>query len=144
MTKAGSARRALDAAIAHYQAGALDLAERACRKAVRGDRRDARTRNVLGVIIAAQGRIEEALKHFRAALALDPRSVHAATNLADAALNLGRFEEARTTLENALLVAEKIREAVEAADVPDWCTVSAGVAVFPVASGGAGASRNET
>ncbi len=93
------------AGVEHYRRGELEAAERALAVASRLDPADARTHNALGVVVAARGRVEAALGHFRAALDADPRSVPAATNLADAALNLGRLDEARRTLDAALVLA---------------------------------------
>jgi SAM-dependent methyltransferase/Flp pilus assembly protein TadD len=96
---------ALAAAIEHYRHGALDLAERSFAEAVCLDPRSPRARNGLGVVVAAQGRVAEAIEHFRGAFELDPSAIPAGTNLADAALNLGRLTEARTVLDALIPLA---------------------------------------
>jgi hypothetical protein len=55
----------------------------------------------LGLALADQGRLEEAIGHYRASLALDPQSVEAHTNLGAALAQLGRIDEALPHFEAA-------------------------------------------
>lgn len=55
----------------------------------------------LGLALADQGRLEEAVGHYRAGLELDPQSVEAHTNLGAALAQLGRVQEALPHFEAA-------------------------------------------
>jgi hypothetical protein len=58
--------------------------------------------NRLGILLAKQGRQEEALPHFLAVLRLDPRQARAHNNLGAALSELGRPAEALASFERAL------------------------------------------
>jgi len=58
----------------------------------------------LGLALADQGRLEEAVGHYRAGLELDPQSVEAHTNLGAALAQLGRVQEALPHFEAACLL----------------------------------------
>ena len=62
----------------------------------------ARFRNTLGYQALRKGHLEEAVRHFRAALALDPRLAWAANNLGVALRRLGRLDEAEAAYRRAL------------------------------------------
>jgi len=55
----------------------------------------------LGLALADQGRLDEAIVHYRAGLALDPESVDTHNNLGAALAQLGRLEEALPHFETA-------------------------------------------
>jgi tetratricopeptide (TPR) repeat protein len=50
--------------------------------------------NNLGIALARQGRVEEAIAHYREALTINPMNVNASINLGVALMGLGRLEEA--------------------------------------------------
>jgi len=60
-----------------------------------------RSHTWLGLALADQGRLDEAIVHYRASLALDPKSVEAHTNLGAALAQLGRLQEALPHFEAA-------------------------------------------
>jgi predicted TPR repeat methyltransferase len=60
--------------------------------------------------LTAQGRLEEAVKRYRQALAADPRSPIAHNNLASVLSSLGRVDEAVTHLRQALIASPRSGE----------------------------------
>ncbi len=60
--------------------------------------------NSLGVVLASQGRIEEAKTHYQAALEIDPQDVDPRCNLAKLLATEGRFDEALACYQKALEV----------------------------------------
>lgn len=89
---------ALDAAQQqHFEAAA---AEHVAFQRTNGDRDWAHVN--LGIFLAKQGRIDEAIEACRTALRLDPGSVRGATNLADMLRARGRDDEGEKVLRDAL------------------------------------------
>jgi tetratricopeptide (TPR) repeat protein len=91
----------------HYQAGAFAEAERLYRQIVRGT--DARLASVhaqahfnLGVVVAQQGKIDEAISHYRQAQRLNPESVETHNNLANVLRQRGQVDEAMSCYRQAL------------------------------------------
>lgn len=80
-------------AVTYVQAGALDQAESHYRQALPG-RPTAEVHNGLAYVLARQGRTDEAIAEFRAAIAADPKFVPAYNNLAEALARQGKLEDA--------------------------------------------------
>jgi tetratricopeptide (TPR) repeat protein len=80
-------------AVALVQAGKLGEAEAHYRKALPG-RPTAETHNGLGYVLAREGRVDDAVREFRAAIEANPRFAPAYNNLAGALAGQGNFEEA--------------------------------------------------
>ena len=79
----------------------FDEAERYLRRALEGND-DALTHYNLGVVLAATGRVEEAIAEYRRALARDPALDTARNNLAAALARTGRLAEAERELTRIL------------------------------------------
>jgi tetratricopeptide (TPR) repeat protein len=96
----------------HYQSGAFAQAEHVYRQILRAaSNHSEATRLIpvcaqahfnLGVVMLGQGRLEDAIGHYRQALLFDPESVEAHNNLANALRHLGRLEEALSSYQQAL------------------------------------------
>jgi tetratricopeptide (TPR) repeat protein len=80
-------------AVAALQGGNLSDAEAHYRKALAG-KPTAETHNGLGYVLARQGRADEAIAEFRAALAVDPKFAPADNNLAEALVQQGKLADA--------------------------------------------------
>jgi tetratricopeptide (TPR) repeat protein len=70
------------AALAHHEAGRLDLAEAGYRAALTQDPDDPDALNLLGLILQGRGELEQSVTLIRRALAIDPDFPEALTNLA--------------------------------------------------------------
>lgn len=81
-------------AVAHHQAGQLDLAEAAYRTALGISPRHTLAKHNLGVVLAAQGRQQAAIAVFDEVIAAEPRYASAHYNRAVALQALGRIREA--------------------------------------------------
>jgi len=66
----------------------------------------------LGSVLVSLGRREEALRHFDAALAIDPRHLHAMVRRGNTLLELTRYEEALATYDRALTVMPTLFDAL--------------------------------
>ena len=88
----------LDSAYQHLRAGRLAQAEMDLRREI-DTRPGAEALELMGVLLAQQGRVYEALAHFDRAIAVNPAAVGARHNRAQALFSLGRFEEARAELD---------------------------------------------
>ncbi len=123
---AQSARRAYEAALAqspgdwelHFRFGALALqcdrprlAEEQLRIAIEKVPWDARSQNLLGSALAAQGRFDEAAVLYRKALEINPTLTAAEKNLAVALAESGRGEEALVHFHKALEIDPDFAEA---------------------------------
>lgn len=92
-------------------AGALLSAE----KGVELDAQSPEAHNLLGYVRAAQGQAEEALEHYRQAIALDETFVEAMLNAAEVLIHpLHDFDAALTLIEEALDFAEGDEEVADA------------------------------
>jgi tetratricopeptide (TPR) repeat protein len=88
----------VESAYAHLRAGRLAEAEAELRRAI-GQRPAPDALELLGILLAQQGRAYEALGFFDRALALQPDSAGARHNRAQALFSLGRLAEARAELD---------------------------------------------
>lgn len=86
----------------HLQAGNLDAAERALRKAAALDGSEADFRLWLGQVEHKRGRVQEARRHWRRAVSLNPSSSEAQAWLGGLARADGRLEEAVRRLGRAV------------------------------------------
>lgn len=89
------------AAVAHFRAGRLDEAERACRDVLTFDRNHAHALHLRGLIAFQAGRHDVALELIGRAMTLDRRNADCQFNLAQVLRALGRFDEAAAHLEQA-------------------------------------------
>jgi tetratricopeptide (TPR) repeat protein len=83
-------------------AESVDLAQKACRRALEINELLAPVHVTLGLVRTATGRVEEALTDFQRALALDPSSGDAQRGLAGALDALGRTADAEAAYEKAI------------------------------------------
>ena len=100
----GEARELLEEAERHLQAGEYAAAERAFRQALESDPDSAVARSKLGVALAQQGRLDEAIAEFSKALSLRPTYAPAYSNLGNAYREKGMLPEALVAYERALAV----------------------------------------
>ena len=96
-----SASAHFNMAVVFVRAGKFPEAEAHYRKALDG-RPSAETHNGLGYALSRQGRSEEAIKEFRAAIEIDPSYVPAFNNLAEGLASAGKFGEAEQYYEKSL------------------------------------------
>ncbi|MDW8106944.1 MAG: tetratricopeptide repeat protein [Armatimonadota bacterium] len=97
-----------------YQHGDLQTAEACFRHVLNARPHYADVRNRLGVVLTAQGRLEEAVDQFMAALRINPRYVEAYVNLAIVYHELGNYEQAREAYQQVLAIDPDNRVAQEA------------------------------
>ncbi|MCS7272709.1 MAG: tetratricopeptide repeat protein [Fimbriimonadales bacterium] len=97
-----------------YRRGDLQTAEACFRHVLNARPHYADVRNRLGVVLTAQGRLEEAVEQFLAALRINPRYVEAHINLAIAYHELGNYEQAREVYQQVLAIDPENRIAREA------------------------------
>jgi predicted O-linked N-acetylglucosamine transferase (SPINDLY family) len=95
----------------HLALGDLVKAEQALRAEVAAHPDYTNAHNTLGVALVNQGRHEEALASFLAALRIDDRHVEANNNAANALSTLGRAEEAIPYLRRALEIDPQLADA---------------------------------
>src|SRR5262245_27157747 len=97
----GDAERLLGEALAHFQARRLAEAEALLQRVgpALGGRTDYQL--LCANLHRARGRAQDALRHYREALALEPRSVTARLALASLLFSLGQRGKVRTELETA-------------------------------------------
>ncbi|MHC4115915.1 MAG: tetratricopeptide repeat protein [Planctomycetota bacterium] len=69
-------------------------AERQCRKALEFNQANAKVHSTLGVALARQGKVDEAIKHFSEAVRLDPRDVDAHYSLGQAKARRQKYRDA--------------------------------------------------
>src|SRR3989454_7333276 len=100
----GEARELLEEAERHLQAGEYAAAERAFRQALESDPDSAVARSKLGVALAQQGRLDEAIAEVSKALSLRPTYAPAYSNLGNAYREKGMLPEALVAYERALAV----------------------------------------
>jgi tetratricopeptide (TPR) repeat protein len=97
-----------------YQRGDLQTAEACFRHVLNARPNYADVRNRLGVVLTAQGRDEEAIDQFIAAIRINPRYVEAHINLAIAYYELGYTEQAKAHYQQVLEYDPENRVAREA------------------------------
>jgi tetratricopeptide (TPR) repeat protein len=97
-----------------YQRGDLQIAEACFRHVLNARPNYADVRNRLGVVLTAQGRDEEAIDQFIAAIRINPRYVEAHINLAIAYYELGYTEQAKAHYQQVLEYDPENRVAREA------------------------------
>src|SRR3989442_14604779 len=100
----GEARELLEEAERHLRAGECAAAEGAFRQALESDPDSAVTRSKLGVALAQQGRLDEAIAEFSKALSLRPTYAPAYSNLGNAYREKGMLPEALVVYERALAI----------------------------------------
>jgi len=94
----------LEEAERHLQAGEHAAAERAFRQALEAAPDSAVARSKLGVVLAQQGRLDEAIAEFSKALSLRPTYAPAYSNLGNAYREKGMLSEALVAYERALAI----------------------------------------
>jgi tetratricopeptide (TPR) repeat protein len=87
-------------------------AESICRMALASDSNQPEVRSTLGIALGNEGRIDEAIVQYRAAVALNPRFEDAYNNLGNALLRKGRAEEAILNYQMALYVKPRSARAL--------------------------------
>jgi tetratricopeptide (TPR) repeat protein len=110
-------RKAVDQLSAHLDRG-WDLAQRGdaqgaslcARRALELDPQSPEVFNLLGYAAALQGESDEALEHYRQAIALDETYFEAMLNAAELLIPLGEFDEAINMCNDALDLAESDEE----------------------------------
>ena len=95
---------ALNRAITSYQAGQLGEAEQICQKIISKKSNFFDAHHVLGVILAAQGKNDEALTSYNRALMVQPKHADALSNRGNVLKELRRFDEALASYNSALAV----------------------------------------
>lgn len=86
----------------HHQAGEVDLAERAYREALNCAPDNADVHYLLGSLLGASGRLDEALEHLQAAARLDPSAAAARSDTGNVYRVQGRLEEAEAAYRDAI------------------------------------------
>jgi protein O-GlcNAc transferase len=102
----------IEKAIALFQAGNPAAAARACRAALRRDKRNVAALFVLALTQMQQGRYEEAEAQFAKATALDPSAAAIWANRGNNQISLGRQEQALEHLSRALAIAPDFPDAL--------------------------------
>src|SRR2546425_10933981 len=100
----GEARELLEEAERHLQAGEYAAAERVIRQALEAAPDSAVARSKLGVALAQQGRLDDAIAEFSKALSLRPTYAPAYSNLGNAYREKGMLPEAVVAYERALAI----------------------------------------
>src|SRR2546425_9971881 len=98
----GEARELLEEAERHLQGGEYAAAERAFRQALESDPDSAVARGKLGVALAQQGRLDEAIAEVSKALRLRPTHAPSDSNLGNAYREKGVLPEALVADERGL------------------------------------------
>ena len=93
---------ALQAAIAHQQAGRLAQAKKICRRILAQSPRHGQTLHLLGVIELYQGRHSEAIELLRQAIAIDARLATRHNDLGEAHRAAGQFDQARACYKRSI------------------------------------------
>ena len=109
-----------DTATVYLMAGERDRAAAAFNEALAIDPALARAHNGLGVTEAGRRNYEQALDHWRRAVALDPRDFETLFNLGDLLIQLGRSAEARPYWQQYLATAPAALEARDRERVRKW------------------------
>jgi tetratricopeptide (TPR) repeat protein len=97
------------------QRGDPQGAEQSARRALEIDNQSPEAFNLLGYVAALQGDFEEAVEHYRQAIALDDTYLEAMLNAAEVCIHpMGEFDDALAMCEQALDLAENDDETVDA------------------------------
>lgn len=103
--------RLLAEADAFHRAGRLHEAEQAGRRAIQADPANALGHNFLGLVLAAQGKPDEAIAWFQSAVERNPDDAQAHNNLGVTFERLGRLDEAATSFRRAVQLRPDYAEA---------------------------------
>ncbi len=95
----------------YHQAGDLDLAERAYRKALDCAPDNADAHYLLGNLLGASGRMDEALAHLRETARLDPSAAAARSDIGNVYRAQGRLKEAEAAYLDAISVDAELAHA---------------------------------
>ena len=93
---------ALNAAIAHHQAGRLTEAEALYRQILAAIPKHFDAMHMLGVVALQTGRLDQAQTHVAGAIAINPKFAAAHNNLGNIYLRLGRLDDAQACFERAV------------------------------------------
>jgi len=97
------------------QRGDPQGAEQSARRALEIDNQSPEAFNLLGYVAALQGDFEDAVEHYRQAIALDDTYMEAMLNAAEVCIHpMGEFDDALALCEQALDLAENDDETVDA------------------------------
>lgn len=97
------------------QRGDPQGAEQSARRALEIDSQSPEAYNLLGYVAALQGDFEDAVEHYRQAIALDDTYLEAMLNAAEVCIHpMGEFDDALSLCEQALDLAENDDETVDA------------------------------
>lgn len=97
------------------QRGDPQGAEQSARRALEIDNQSPEAYNLLGYVAALQGDFEDAVEHYRQAIALDDTYLEAMLNAAEVCIHpMGEFDDALSLCEQALDLAENDDETVDA------------------------------
>lgn len=88
-----SVDESIQTALAHHRAGRLTEAETLCREIITAQPDHADALHLLGVVLAAREKVDEAIAIIRRAIAYRPGVVEAHQNLADLLTSVGRWQE---------------------------------------------------
>ena len=89
---------AIDQAVQHQASGRLQEAEQLYRAVLASDPRHAEANHNLGVLLLELNRMQDALRHLKAALEIEPRDGQVWVSYIDALIHAGQYQEARTVL----------------------------------------------
>jgi SAM-dependent methyltransferase len=95
-----------DAGVAHHRAGALAEAERCYRDILGRFPAHAETHTMLGAVLMARGKADEAIRHFEHVIALKPARRSAYEDLGKACLATGQLKAAIAAASRALALGE--------------------------------------
>lgn len=98
-------------AVEAFQQGRVADAEQLLRAGLKAQPRDARTLDLLGVVLDAQKRYDEALRSYQQALALAPRSASLLNNLGNHYLAQGDLDQARAAFLKAVALDPSLSNA---------------------------------
>jgi tetratricopeptide (TPR) repeat protein len=93
---------ALNRAITSYQAGQLGEAEQICQKIIAKKSNFFDAHHVLGIVLASQGKNDQALTSYNRALAVQPNHADTLSNRGNVLAGLRRFDEALASYNRAL------------------------------------------
>jgi protein O-GlcNAc transferase len=104
-------RRAVAAAVAAYESGRVEEAERACRRLLENDAANVAALHLLGAIALGRGRVAEGLSAWERASALDPSDGSIANDLGAVYASLERWHDAELAFRRALAADPRLVDA---------------------------------